>query len=244
MTSTKLAAVVAFAAAPVVLVAMLPGCGEEREAYKPRPAYSGKAANLPPVPQVTTPKKNPDGSYSIKLAIHDLRSRIKSAKLLEQEQITIEGYIVKTNLMDAPPCAVHKTGKADGKDCEKTPPPVPTFWIADEKGASDKDAIRVMGWASNFAKLFDALQKYKMPPAAQAADKDKGVAKDDTWGVTIPNPLPAKDAKVKVTGKYSTSFTLASSGPETDPLSGIITYKTMEYMEPPPTPGTLPGLKD
>ena len=148
----------------------------------------------------------------------------------------IIGYIIKTNLAEAPPCAVHKTGKADGKECEKNPPPIPAFWIADEKTSPLTEAIQVMGWASNYAKIFDAIEKYKKKD-------NKDVAKDDTWGVVIPNPLPAKDGKVKVVGKYSTSFTLASQGVEANPLTGIVTYKVMEYLEPPPEGGTLPGMK-
>lgn len=219
------------------LLAAGPGCGDSKATeYKARPAFSGKAANLPPVPTLPQKPKKVGDAYTVWGLIHDLRSQIHSEALLNQEQVTVVGYIVKTNLNEAPPCAVHRSGKKDGPECEKTPPPVPTFWIADEKNASPNDAIQVMGWSSNFAKLYDALQQYKKP-------NNKEDAKDETWGVSIPNPLPAPDAKVKVVGKYSTSFTLTSTGAASDPLNGIITYKSLEYLEPPPTPGTLPGVK-
>ncbi len=226
-----------FALIPVSLVALAPGCGGDKAEYKPRPAYSGKAANLPAVPTLSKKPKKVGDAYTVAGAIHDLRSRIHGPKLVAQEQVAIVGYIIKTNLADAPPCAVHKTGKADGKECEKNPPPVPAFWIADEKTSPMSEAIPVMGWASNFAKLYDAIEKFKSKTPA------KDPPKDDTWGVVIPNPIPAKDAKVKVVGKYSTSFTLASQGVEANPLTGIVTYKVMEYLEPPPVPGTLPGMK-
>jgi len=233
----RTAATVALVAAPVVLVAFAPGCGGgDKNEYKPKPAYSGKAASLPAVPTLPKKPKKIGDAYTVSGAIHDLRSRVQGPKLLAQEQISIVGYIIKTNLMDAPPCAVHKTGKADGKECEKNPPPIPAFWIADDKSSPPNEAIAVMGFASNFAKLFDAIEKYKKKDV-------KEPAKDDTWGAVIPNPIPNKDAKVKVTGKYSTSFTLASQGVEANPLTGIMTYKTLEYLEPPPVPGTLPGMK-
>jgi len=214
----------------------LAGCGDSKEgAYTPKPPASGKAANLPSVPTLPQKPKKVGDSYTVWGAIHDMRSRVHSAKILEKE-ITLTGYIVKTNLPDAPPCAIHKTGKKDGKECEANPPPIPVFWIADEKGASEKDAIQVMGFARNFAILYDALEKYK-----RANNKD--VVKDDVWGVDVPNPLPSKDAKVKVVGTYSTSFTKAASGAEANPMTGILAFKSMQYLEPAPTPGTLPGVK-
>lgn len=218
------------------LLAFGPGCGPKEPEYKARPAYSGKPVSMPAVPTLPKKPKKVGDAYTVGGLIHDLRSRVHSQKLLEQEQVTVVGYIVKTNLEDAPKCAVHKGGKKDGPECEKNPPPVPMFWIADEKGAPTKDAVQVMGWASNFARIYDAIQKYKTPNL-------KEPVKDDMWSVVIPNPLPAKDAKVKIKGKYATTFTLASQGTESNPLTGIITYKELEYLEPPPVPGTLPGVK-
>ena len=239
-TSQRLVATLALFAAPAVLVtgmSSLAGCGGgSGTEYKAKPAYSGKAASLPAVPTLPKKPKKVGDAYTVWGAIHDLHSRVQSPKLLAQEQITIVGYIVKTNLDQAPPCAVHKTGKADGKECEKTPPAVPMFWIGDEKTTPVNEAIPVMGWASNYAKIYDAIEKYKKKD-------NKDVAKDDAWNAIIPNPIPAKDGKVKIVGKYGTTFTLASTGVEANPLTGIVTYKTLEYLEPPPAPGTLPGMK-
>lgn len=224
------------ATALVSFAAVGPGCDSGKEhAYKPRPAPSGKAAKLPTVPTLSNkPKKNGD-VYTVAGLIHDFRSRIHGEKLLSQESVTVIGYIVKTNLGEAPPCAVHKTGKKDGADCEKNPPPVPALWISDEKGAAENISIPVMGWAGNYADIYDAIQAYKKP-------KVKELTKNK-WGTDVPNPIPNKDAKIKVVGKYGTSFTLASQGVESNPVTGIITYKSIEYVEPPPTPGTLPGVK-
>src|SRR5439155_1580449 len=85
-----------------------------------------------------------------------------------------------TNLLEAPECAVHKTGKGDKDDCKA---PVPAFWIADDKG-DDKNAIKVMGWASNFAQIYDAVQKYSAPKGG----KEVEAVKDEFWAVDIPYP--------------------------------------------------------
>jgi len=224
------------AGALLSFAALGPGCGGGKENdYKPRAAYSGKPVNLPPVPNIPNkPKKNGD-AYTVWGLIHDFRSRIHAAKLMEQESITVVGYITKTNLGEMPPCAVHKTGKKDGPECEKNPPAVPAFWIADDKNASENDSIPVMGWAGNGADIFDAIQKYKQP-------KVKELVKNK-WGSDVPNPIPNKEAKIKLVGKYGPSFTLASQGVEANPMTGIITYKSLEYVEPPPAPGVLPGMK-
>ncbi|MCS6898697.1 MAG: hypothetical protein RMJ98_03140 [Myxococcales bacterium] len=224
------------AATLISFAAVGPGCGGGNEnEYKPKPAYSGRPVKLPDVPNLSNkPKKNGE-VYTVAGLIHDFRSRVHSEKLLEQESITVSGYIVKTNLHEAPPCAVHKTGKKDGPECEKNPPPIPAFWIADEKNAPEHLSIPVMGWAGNYADIYDAVQAYKRPNVKELV-KNK-------WGSEVPNPIPNKDAKVTVVGKYSSTFTLASQGVEANPVTGIITYKSLKYDEPPPTPGTLPGLK-
>jgi hypothetical protein len=134
--------------------------------------------------------------------------------------------------MDAPECAVHKAGKADPEGCKA---PVPTFWVADSKDAAENDSIKVMGWASNFAQLYDAIE-------AQDKKEDGGYD-DQLWGVKIPDPLPAKGAKVRVKGKYSTTFMKASSGAEADPYQGIIDYQEVTVIEPAPELATIPGVK-
>jgi hypothetical protein len=235
--SVRRAASVCFACAlPLALPAILPGCGPTDEPYKPIPAYSGRKASLPAVPTLPNkPIKVGDG-YTVYGAMHHLRSRVHNPDVNGKE-LNITGYIVKTNLPDAPACAVHKTGKGDKDDCKA---PIPAFWIADEKG-DDKNAIKVMGWASNFAQIFDAVEKYSKPPSKNP--KDNEPVMDEFWAVAIPNPIPNVGAKVQVTGNFAVSFTKSTSGVETDPTHGLITYAKLNYLEPPPEPGTLPGMK-
>jgi len=161
-----------------------------------------------------------------------LRSRVLH-KSLGDKPITIEGYIVDTNLAQAPACAVHKGGKADPEDCKA---PVPTFWLADSKDAPRTEAIQVMGFASNYAQIFDAIKEFD-------EKGEKAEVSDTFWGKPIPNPLPAKGAKVRVNGTYSTTFTGASTGAQADPIMGILTYQKWEVLEEAPELATLPGVK-
>ena len=222
-------------AAPVVLFAALPGCGQTEEPYKPVPAFSGKKASLPAVPTLPNKPIKVGDAYTVWGAQHHLRSRVHHGDVNGKE-LTINGYIVKTNLPDAPACAVHKTGKGDKEDCK---PPIPAFWIADEKG-DQKNAIKVMGWASNFAQVYDGIEKYSAPAVA---GKEVETVKDEFWGQDVPNPIPNVGAKVSVTGTYGVSFTKATSGVETDPLHGVMAVTKLTYMEPPSEPATLPGMK-
>ncbi|MEO8874729.1 MAG: hypothetical protein ABI461_04000, partial [Polyangiaceae bacterium] len=190
--------------------------------------------NLPSVPALpTTPIKGSGDSYTIYGASHHLRSTIHFADVTSKE-ITIEGYIIDSNIERAPKCAVHKTGKKDPDDCITE---IPTFVIADDKNAAP-DAkvpkIKVMGWASNFSNVFDAMQKYK-----GLKDPPKELLKDATWATDIPFPLPAKGAKVKVTGKYGVNFARASSGLAADPINGVMTYSKLEYEEPSTEPAAF-----
>ncbi len=219
-------------AVPLVLAAS--GCGQTDEPYKPVPAFSGRKANLPAVPTLPTKAIKAGDAYTVYGAMHHLRSRVHNADVANKD-IAITGYIVKTNLLEAPECAVHKTGKGDKEDCKAS---VPAFWIADEKG-DDKNAIKVMGWASNFAQIYDAVQKYSAPKGA----KEPEAVKDEFWAVDIPNPVPNVGAKVTINGNFGVSFTKATSSVETDPSHGILTYAKLTYNEPPPEPGTLPGMK-
>jgi len=225
------AALVALSGA-VVLSTPLAGCSQSEEPYKPLPAYSGRKAQLPAVPTLPNKPIKVGDVYTIYGATHHLRSRVHNPEV-NGKDITIAGYIVKTNLPDAPPCAVHKTGKGDKDDCKA---PVPAFWIADEKG-DDKNAIKVMGWASNFAQIYDAITK-------SGKNKKAGEAvKDEFWAVDLPDPIPNVGAKVQISGNFAVSFTKATSGVETDPNHGILTYAKLTYVEPPPEPGVLPGMK-
>jgi hypothetical protein len=208
------------------------GCTQEEVPYKPRGANSGARASLPPVANLPKrPVKNGD-TWTVWGASYSLRSRIHR-KEVANKRISIAGYIVKSNMSDAPVCAVHKAGKADAEDCNA---PVPAFWIGDTKDAAEADCIKVMGWASNFAQLFDAIDEF---------DKGKENAEynDANWGVKVPNPLPAVGAKVTVTGTYGVSFSKASSGAEADPFMGVMDFQEMTVQEPAPELATLPGKK-
>jgi hypothetical protein len=217
-------------ALPLALVVALPGCGQPDEPYKPIPAFSGRKANVPAVPTLPAKAIKVGDAYTVYGAMHHLRSRVHNPDV-NGKDLTIAGYIVKTNLGDAPECAVHKTGKGDKEDCKA---PIPAFWIADDKG-DDKNAIKVMGWASNFAQIYDAITKYTVKTNTEAV-------KDEFWAVDIPNPVPNVGAKVTVTGNFGVAFNKSTSGVETDPSHGILTYAKLSYVEPPAEPGTLPGM--
>jgi hypothetical protein len=208
------------------------GCGQDEVKYEPRPANSGAKASLPPAANLPKrPLKNGD-TWSVWGASYSLRSRVHR-KEVAGKRISIQGYITKNNMSDAPECAVHKGGKADAADCKA---PVPAFWIGDAKDSPEADCIKVMGWASNFAQIFDAIDEF---------DKGKENAEhlDSFWGVKVPNPLPAKGAKVTVTGNYGTTFSKASSGAEADPFMGVIDFQEMTIQEPAAELATLPGKK-
>src|SRR5436190_33567 len=82
----------------------------------------------------------------------------------------------------APPCAVHPTGKKDPDGCKDIP--IPEFVIADAKGDTKGQKSRVLGWASNFANVYDAQQKYR-----NLKDAPKELYKDELWGIDVPFPL-------------------------------------------------------
>jgi hypothetical protein len=223
---------VSFSLLAATSISAIGGCGRQDVPYVPQPAPSVKAT-LPAVPNVpTTPVKIGD-AYSVWGASYYLRSRVHRAAIAGQT-ITLEGYINKTNLPDAPECAVHKGGKADPEDCK---PPIPTFWVADTREAQEKDAIPVMGWASNYAQIFDAIKEIDEKGNEEAAPQDT------FWGVQIPVPLPSPGAKVRVTGRYATTFIGSSTGTEANPIMGILTYQKIEYLEQAPELSTLPGVK-
>ena len=232
MTFPRSVAYVVAAAIPASVLLVLPACGPRDEPYKPQPAYSGKPVSIPDPPTLPAKPNKVGDAYTVYGAIHYLKSRVHEVEV-KGKDITIIGYIVKTNMADAPACAVHKTGKADTEGCK---PPVPAFWIADDKGDTKK-MIKVMGFASNFSQVYDAIEKYK-----NAKDNDP-LVQDEFLAQPIPRPVPNVDAKVKITGNYGFSYTRATSGLETDPRFGILTYAKLEYIEPPPTRMLLPGMK-
>jgi hypothetical protein len=207
-------------------------CGSNDEPYKPAPVWSGRKPSLPPPPTLNSAPIKVGDAFTVQGAAHQLRSRYHD-KEVTQKPITIQGYIVEENISTAPSCAIHKTGKADKEDCVAE---IPSFWIADEKGAGkDKPRIRVMGWAKNFATVFDAMEKYKN--LKEVKDPTKDLVKDEMWGATVPFPLPNTGAKVKVTAKYGYTFSKSSTGLVSDPVWGVMTYEgdsKIEYVEPAP----------
>ncbi len=223
------------AALSVALLTSLLGsvaCGSGNdEPYKASPAWSGRKASMPPVPQLpSTPVKNGD-SYTVFGAIHHLNSRIHSTDVTAKD-ISITGYIVESNIPDAPKCAIHKVGKKDPDDCLNVP--IPSFYIADAKGDTKGAKIRVLGWAKNFASVFEAMEKYK-----NLKEPPKELYKDEVWMVDVPFPLPAVGAKVKVNGKYGYTFTKSSTGLVSDPKNGVMTYGTINVIEPAPEPAAF-----
>ena len=164
------------------------GGGGDDNPYKPQPAWSGKAASLPSPPTLpSTPIKNGDCLHRLRRGAsaeeHDARKDVTSPPA-----ISITGYIVDSNIPRAPDCAVHKTGKADPEGCT---PEVPSFWIADNKDDTKGLKVRVVGWARNFAVIYDAMQMYKkIKPGEQPTDKQ--IVTDDMLNVPEPFPLPGR----------------------------------------------------
>jgi hypothetical protein len=221
--------VVAFALASALASSSV-GCGGEEVKYQPRPGPSGVKAELPAVPNVPQKPVKAGDAYTVWGVAYHLRSRVHR-KEVNGKKLSITGYITKTNLPQAPECAVHEGGKADPEGCNA---PVPAFWIGDTKDAPENESIKVMGWASNFAQIYDAIEEY---------DKKEDAQHQDTfWGVNLPNPLPVAGVKVTVKGDYSSTFTRASTGTEADPIMGIMTYESMTYQDKPAEPATLPGM--
>jgi hypothetical protein len=224
LCTLRLAAIAALASASG-------GCGGDDNPYKPQPAWSGKKPNLPaPASLPTTPLRGGDGSYTIYGAIHQLRSLMHS-KDVTANPIAITGYIVDSNIPRAPDCAVHKVGKADPPNCNAE---IPSFWIADDKGNTKGPKIRVVGWARNFAVIYDAMVAYKkIKPGEQPTEKQ--AVTDDMLNVTVPFPLPSIGAKIKITGAYNVGKNVVSEM-VSEPTGGVIAYQKIEVLEPAPDP--------
>jgi hypothetical protein len=206
------------------------GCGGDDNPYKPQPAWSGKAANVPSPPTLpTTPIKQGD-AYTVYGAIHHLHSLIH-AKEVTANPISIVGYVVDSNIPRAPDCAVHKTGKKDPDNCS---PEVPSFWIADNKGDTKGEKIRIVGWARNFAVIYDAMVAYKkLKPGVAPTEKE--VVTDDVLNVPVPFPLPSVGAKVKLTGAYN-AFKTVVSDMVSEPVGGVMSLQKYEEQEAAPSP--------
>lgn len=164
-------------------------------------------------------------------ASYSIRNRYEHAAVAGR-RISVVGWIVATNLDEAPRCAVHARGQADPPGCVAA---IPAFWLGDTPDAARADSIKVEGWASNYAQLHDALLAY-----AKGAGTSQ---RDEIWDQPIPNPIPARGAKVRVVGRYSVMFTKASTGIEADPIMGILDYEHITVLEPAPKRATLPGMQ-
>jgi hypothetical protein len=214
-----------------VLGTAVVGCGGSGEdnPYKPQPAWSGKAASLPAPPSLpTTPLKNGD-AYTVYGAVHQLRSLMHAKDVTSPPAISITGYIVDSNIPRAPDCAIHKTGKADPEGCT---PEVPSFWIADNKDDTKGLKVRVVGWARNFAVIYDAMQMYKkIKPGEQPTEKQ--VVTDDMLNVPLPFPLPSIGAQVKITGAYNVAKTVVSDM-VSEPTGGVMALQKIDTLQPAP----------
>jgi hypothetical protein len=180
---------------------------------------------------LTVPRLKSGEAFTVAGASYLLRSPKHQAEVLDTT-LAITGYITKTNLGDAPRCAVHSAGKAEPESCRAE---VPRFWLGDTPNAPLKDCIQVLGFASNYAQIFDAIRVFD---SAQPASYF-----DNFWGLLLPNPLPAAGAKVTVAGRYGRDFTKATSGIVTDEAMGIMTYEKMNELAPSLELATLPGVK-
>ncbi len=204
------------------------GCGGDENPYKPVPAWSGKHASIPAPPTLpSTPVKQGD-AYTVYGAVHHLHSMMHMKEVTAQP-ISITGYIVDSNIPRAPDCAVHKTGKKDPDNCN---PEVPSFWIADDKGNTKGPKIRIVGWARNFAVVYDAMVAYKKLKAGEPP-KEKEVVNDDILNVAVPWPLPSVGMKVKLTGAYNVSKTVVSDM-VSEPQGGVMSLAKLEQLEPAP----------
>jgi len=200
------------------------------------PPYATHAApsvtpDLPAVPEMQVRPIRDGDAFTVYGAVHQLNARRHDPRL--DKPITILGVIVDTNLPRVDKCAIHRTGRADPPNCATE---IPSFTIADDAGSPEK--IRALGWASNFAHVYEAFLQYRgraRPPAA--------LVQDGLLAVDIPFPLPAVGAKVRVTGRYGTMFTRATSGVVVDDDFGIITVDKVETLEPAATPASFPQLK-
>jgi hypothetical protein len=221
------------------LIGALCGCGGEENPYKPQPAWSGRRASLPAPPSLpNTPIKTGD-AYTVYGAIHQLRSLIHG-KDVTANPISITGYIVDSNIPRAPDCSIHKTGKADPPDCQME---IPSFWIADDKGNTKGPKIRVVGWARNYAVIYDAIKSYAHVKAGeQPKEKAPGHIgewiKDDILNVNVPFPIPAVGAKVKINGSYNVAKSVVSDM-VSEPQGGVVAFKEMDTVEPAPTPANF-----
>lgn len=198
---------------------------DDTEPYRPRAASTAPQPNLPVVPEIPIVAVKLGADYTVTGAVRRLRSRHHADDF--SADVTVVGVIVASNLSSAPACALHRVGQRDPEHCVTE---IPSFTIADDAQATAR--IRVLGWASNFATVFEALTlaKTAKPPAPY---------RDDRWGVEVPIPLPAIGANVRVHGRYGFLFTKSSTGMVADPENGVFTAASIDTLVPATTPAKL-----
>jgi hypothetical protein len=194
----------------------------------PATAWSGAPVDIPDAPALSTAPLKKGDAFTVAGAVHALHSKYHSKDVAKP--ISIVGVIVASNLATAPACALHRTGKRDPDGCVTE---IPSFTLADDRDATSP-RIRVLGWARNFAVVFDANQQYRGRTTAPSP-----LVHDDVWNVDVPFPLPSLGAKVKVTGRYSFTFARSSTGMVADPSTGLFTVERVETLEPAPKPAQL-----
>jgi hypothetical protein len=184
---------------------------------------------LPPVPQIPERPLRSGDAYTVWGASVLLRSGHHRES--GQSTLAITGVVGKSNVDEAPLCALHRRGIADPENCK---PPIPTFWLCDSLDASPDDCIQVMGWASNFAEIWGAILQARKPHAQPYRDM--------FWGKEIPSPIPQRGARATVTGQYGVTFEGASSRAVTDSIMGILIYQRLDWIEPPRENPKFPGM--
>jgi len=148
------------------------------------------------------------------------------------ETVTVQGWIAALNLDQVPRCALHRPGVADPVGCTA---PIPTFWLCDAPDASRDQCVRVVGWASNWAQLWGALESERKESPEPYID--------DYWGVAIPRPAPRVGGPVRVTGRLDETYSMTTVGVEVDSVMGLFTLQKLEWVTPPTQELLLPGMK-
>jgi len=212
------------AALPLVTVPSANTDDPAAESSAPAPSTTG----LPPVPRLAKRPIKVGGAYTVWGASYSLR-HVALHDSIDGQTIEVRGVIGKTNLMDAPRCAVHPPGIADPPGCQSS---LPEFWLCDDRNDPLDDCIQVMGWASNYAQLYKAIGSCALDPPTPVVD--------GYFGVEIACPIPAAGAQVVVTGTYATTFTGASNGTAADPIMGILTSKSIDTQIFAPARARLP----
>jgi hypothetical protein len=170
--------------------------------------------------------RRPGKVYTVSGAIEALHT--EALVLNERAEARVIGVIAKVNYDDIPACAVHPTAEADPEGCSS---PFPSFWLASNSNDGSSDRIPVVGWASDAANLYEAMQHF------DSGNPEPHV--DLLWGQAMPRPLPAVGAEVVVSGFYGTGFRMSIEVP-LELRSGIITYTSLEYVKQAPNKAQFP----